>query len=93
MVIGEVADKFVRHSFFHWGILSPTNEAAMSKQLPEKNQEKIFVRLCTWVAEVKDKATQMGELRRIAEQVSETAALNDADAEALIAEASKTCRS
>ncbi len=65
----------------------------MSKQLPEKNQEKIFVRLCTWVAEVKDKATQMGELRRIAEQVSETAALNDADAEALIAEASKTCRS
>jgi hypothetical protein len=38
---------------------------------------------------MKDKVTRVNELRRIAEQVSETAALTDADAEALIAEASK----
>jgi hypothetical protein len=65
----------------------------MSKQSLEKNQKQIFARLRAWIAKMKDKVTRMNELRRIAEQVSETAALTDADAEALIAEASKSYQS
>lgn len=64
----------------------------MSKQSPEETQEQIIDRLRVWLAKPKDKAAQMGKLRLIAEQVSETAALTDADAEALIAEASKSCQ-
>jgi len=42
-----------------------------------------------WQAAQQKRATWMGELRRIAEQVSEYAALSDKDAQKLIDEASK----
>lgn len=64
----------------------------MSKQSTEGTQERILARLRAWLADVKDKAARVNELRRIAKQVSKTAALTDADAEALIAEASKSCQ-